>query len=88
MSQKYAKDLPITILFIKNTHCLKALMQETLIWVDHIFVIFCIDYCNSLLYVISDYNINRLRQTQNNAARLVANTQIYYHISSQFFKLH
>jgi len=46
---------------LKNTHCLKAfLTKEALVTVVHAFVTSHIDYCNSLLYVISDYNINRL----------------------------
>jgi hypothetical protein len=44
---------------LKNVHCLKAfLTQEALVTVVHAFVTSRIDYCNSLLYGISDYNIN------------------------------
>ena len=43
---------------LKNIHCLKAfLKQESLVTVVHAFVTPGIDYCNSLLYGISDYNI-------------------------------
>ena len=45
----------------KNIHCLKAfLTQEALVIVVHVCVTSRIDYFNSLLYGISDYNINRL----------------------------
>jgi len=37
----------------KNIHCLKAfLTQEALVTVVDVYVIFLIDYCNSLLYVL------------------------------------
>ena len=53
---------------LKNSHCLKAfLTQETLVTVVHAFATSRIDYCNSLLYGISDYNINRLHRIQNSA---------------------
>jgi len=60
---------------LKNIHCLKPfLTQESLVTVVHAFVTYRIDYCNSLLYDISDYNINRLLRIQNNAVRIVTNT--------------
>ena len=43
---------------LKNIHCLKALLTQALVMVVHAFVTSRIDYCNSLLYCISDYNIN------------------------------
>jgi len=46
---------------IKNIHFLKPLLiQETLLTVDHVFVTSRLDYCNPLLYSISEYNINSL----------------------------
>ena len=42
---------------LKNIHGLKALLlQEALVTVVHAVVTSRIDYCNSLLYGISDYN--------------------------------
>jgi len=47
---------------LKNIHCLKELLkQEALVTVVHAFVVSGIDYCNPLLYGISDYNINCLQ---------------------------
>ena len=47
---------------LKNIHCLKSfLTQEALVIVIHAFITSRIDYCNSLLYGTSDYNINRLQ---------------------------
>jgi len=46
---------------LKNVHCLKIfLTQEALVTVVHVFVTSRIDYYNSLLYGISDYDINHL----------------------------
>ena len=69
--------------------CLKAfLTQESLVTLVHAFVTSRIDYCNSLLYAISDYNINRLQRIQNSAARVVTNTRKYDHITPILQKLH
>ena len=74
---------------LKNIHCLKAFfIQEALVTVVHAFVTSRIDYCNSLLYGISDYNINCLQRIQKSAARIVTNTRKYDHISPIFQKLH
>jgi len=44
---------------LKNIHCLKAVLtQEAILTVVHAIVTSRIDYCNSLLYGISDYKIN------------------------------
>jgi len=74
---------------LKNIHCLKAfLKQEAIVTVVHIFVTSRIDYCNSLLYGISDYNMNRLQRIQNSATRIVTNTRRYDHITPILQKLH
>jgi len=74
---------------LNNTHCLKAfLTQEVLVTLVHAFVRSRIDYCNSLLYGISDYNINRLQQIQNSAAHIVTNTRKYDHITTILQILH
>jgi len=68
--------------YYKNIHCLNAfLTQEVLVTVVHTFATSRIDYCNSLLYGIPDYRINRLQQIQNNTARIVTNTRKYDHIT-------
>jgi len=74
---------------LKNIHCLKAfLTQEALVTEVRVFLTSHIDYCNSLLYGISDYNINRLQQFQNSAACIVINTLKYDHIAPILQKLH
>ena len=66
-------ELATTIL---RTPTLKALLvQEALVTVVHAFVTSRVDYCNFLLYGLSDYNINRLQRIQNSAARIVTNTR-------------
>ena len=73
----------------KNFQCLKAfLTKESLITVVHAFVTSRIDYFNSPLYGISDYNINNLQRIQNSAARIVTNTRKYDHITPILQKLH
>ena len=70
-------------------HGFKAfLTHEALVTVVHAFVAYRIYYSNSLLYDISDYNINHLQRIQNSAARKVTNTRKYDHITPILQKLH
>ena len=69
---------------LKNIHCLKVfLTQET-----HATVTSRIDYCNSLLFCIYDYNINRLQRIQNSATCIMTNTRKYDHITPILQKLY
>ena len=64
---------------IKNIYCLKeVLTQEALETVVHAFVASRINYCNSLLYGISVFNINCLQRIQNSADALL-NIHYYYY---------
>ena len=47
-----------------------------------------IDYCNSLLYGIPDYRIKQIQRVQNIAARVVALSSKYDHISPVLRELH
>ena len=69
---------------LKNIYCFSALLiQEGLVTEVHPFVISRIDCCNSLLYAISNYNINHLQIIQNDAARILTDTHILsYHPNS------
>ena len=40
-----------------------------------------IDYCNSLLYGLSEYHLNKLQRVQNMCARLICNENKYCHIT-------
>jgi len=54
---------PAAYYHLKNIDCLKGLLiQKVLETVVRAFVTLRIDYCNCMLYVISDENINRLQR--------------------------
>ena len=46
------------------------------------------DYCNSLLYGINDYQIEQIQRCQNNAARVISLTRKYDHITHVRHSLH
>ena len=47
-----------------------------------------LDYCNSLLYGMTDRNTNRLQRIQNSLARLVTNSNSRRHITPVLAELH
>ena len=54
----------------------------------HAFVSSKLDYCNSLLYNIPKYVLNKLIFVQNAAARLITCSRKYDHITSILIDLH
>ena len=54
----------------------------------HAFVISRLDNCNSLLYGISECEIQRLQRLQNSCARLIYGKNKFDHVSSLFYELH
>ena len=46
----------------------------------HAFITSRLDYCNSLLYGLPNYQVKNLQLIQNSAARLVSKTKKSYHI--------
>ncbi len=58
---------------------------ETLI---HAFIFSHLDYCNSLLYDLPDYQIRKLQRIQNMAARLVFQLPKFSHVTPLMFELH
>ena len=47
-----------------------------------------IDYCNSLLYGLPEYQLNKLQRVQNMCARLICNESKYCHITPLLVDLH
>ena len=58
---------------------------ETLI---HAFVSSRVDYCNSLLYGLPAYQLNKLQRVQNAAARLIFQESKYCHVRPLLYNLH
>ena len=54
----------------------------------HAFITARIDYCNSILYGLPDYCINKLQRIQNAAARLICQQSRFCHITPVLFDLH
>ena len=54
----------------------------------HAFVTSRIDSCNSLLYGLPKYSINRIQRIQNIAARIVTRSRVTEHITPVLFQLH
>ena len=57
----------------------KYLTQEAAATLAHSFVTCRIDYCNSLLYGLPDYQLAKLQSVQNSAARLVYRESKFLH---------
>ena len=47
-----------------------------------------LDYCNSLLYGISDHNLRKLQTVQNTLCRIVTRTSRFSHITPKLKELH
>ena len=58
---------------------------ETLV---HSFIFSHLDYCNGLLYGVSDYLIEKMQRIQNMAARLIFCKPKFSHVSPLLFDLH
>ena len=66
----------------------KYISTETTEILIHAFVSSKLDFCNSLLYGLPKYKINKLQNVQNAAARVVAWLRKHDHISSTLRELH
>lgn len=66
----------------------KFLSEDSTKILIHVFVTSNIDYCNSLPFGIPQYQIDRLQNVLNAAARLVCHIPRYAHITPTFGSLH
>ena len=66
----------------------KFLSKDSLKTLVNCFILSRLDYCNSLLYGISDENLDRLQRVQNAAARLIYGLRKHDHITDTLRKLH
>ena len=67
----------------------KALLTAgSLLTLVHAFVSSRLDYCNSLLYGASERVVSKLQSVQNTAARLVAGSHKFEHVTPVLWDLH
>ena len=62
--------------------------KDSTILLLHAFFISRLDYCNSLLFGLPDYVINRLQLIRNSAARLVSCARKHDHVTPLLINLH
>ena len=66
----------------------KYLSRESTEMLVHAFITSRVDYCNSLLYGLPNYQLNKLQRVLNASARLVCNAPRFCHISPLLRGLH
>ena len=66
----------------------KYLSQDSASVLVHAFVTSKLDYCNSLLYGVPKYQLQRLQYVQNTAARVVSLVDKFQHITPVLKELH
>ena len=64
------------------------LSRESTEMLVHAFITSRVDYCNSLLYGLPNYQLNKLQRVLNASARLVCNAPRFCHISPLLRGLH
>ena len=73
--------LNVIILIIIIIIIIILILMEMLV---HAFITSRVDYCNSLLYGLPIYQLNKLQRVLNASARLVCNAPRFCHISPLF----
>ena len=63
-------------------------LENHRIMLVHAFITSRVDYCNSLLYGLPNYQLNKLQRVLNASARLVCNAPRFCHISPLLRGLH
>ena len=69
-------------------HIRKYLSKDNTKTLIHAFITSRIDYCNSLLYGLPEYQLNKLQRVRNMCARLICNESKYCHITPLLVDLH
>ena len=69
-------------------HIRKYLSRESTEKLVHAFISSRLDYCNSLLYGIPDYQISKLQRVMNASARLIYRAYKFCHITPLLAELH
>ena len=77
--------LNVIILIIIIIIIILLILTEMLV---HAFITSRVDYCNSLLYGLPNYQLNKLQRVLNASARLVCNAPRFCHISPLLRGLH
>ena len=66
----------------------KDLSRESTEKLVHAFISSRLDYCNSLLYGIPDYQTSKLQRVMNSSARLIYRAHKFCHITPLLAELH
>lgn len=89
MAQHITKTCNSATYYVYNLRRIrKYLRQDDIKTLVHALVTSRLDYCNSLLYGIPQYQLNKLQRVQNMCARLICNKTKYCHITPLFIELH
>ena len=89
MSEHITKLCASAFFYIYNIRCIRKYLPrdsaETLV---HAFISSRLDYGNSLLFGLPQYQIQKLQRVQNASARLMFSMPRYRHITPLLFDLH
>ena len=83
------KKCSSTFFFLHNIrHIRKYLTSECTKKLIHAFITSRLDYCNSLLYGVPDYHMQKLQCVMNASARLIFCAPKHCHITPLLLRLH
>ena len=69
-------------------HIRKYLSRETTETLVHAFITSRLDYCNSLLYGVPEYQLNKLQRVMNASARIICGAPKFCHVTPLLKELH
>ena len=74
---------------LKNINSIyKYLPADVLEGLIHAFVSSKLDFCNSLMYGLPNYQIDRLKKIQHRSARIITRSKMYVRITPIMYRLH